>query len=199
MGVLGAQRVAGKHQIHGLSEGHQPRQMVDGVVGENSPFHLEQPEIGLGGRDPYIAVGGPLHARADGQSVDGGNERFGVAAERLIAAVGFYAFLFSLIGPQCSRPLGHLPQVGASREGAAHAGDYTHSHFRVVGEFRQRQPQFLAHLRTLGVQTVRAVHGEDGEVAIGEPFVSQVRHCSPPLNSPAVPAGPRPRRRHQAG
>ena len=73
-GVGGLDAVAGEEDVHGVAEGDEAGEVVDGVAGEDAALHLEQAEPGLGRADADVAVEGAFEAAGDAEPVDGGDE-----------------------------------------------------------------------------------------------------------------------------
>ena len=76
LGIDGRERLAGEQHLEGDVVGDALRKADDAALaGDESPFHLGQPEFGVCGRDDQVAGQRHFEATAERPSFDGRDER----------------------------------------------------------------------------------------------------------------------------
>ena len=137
-------------------------------VDAHTHLGLGQGEDGVLGGDPDVGHEHQLETEAEAVSLDGGHHRLGQLGEDLEALVGPADALVVIPrllgrGPPGDPVLGH-PQVDAGAEGPTLAPQHHGPHPLVEADLVGPGAQLAGRLPTPGVELLRVVEGEDGDV-----------------------------------
>ncbi|MCG3775486.1 MAG: hypothetical protein JW395_2326 [Nitrospira sp.] len=154
--------------VPGVHQAGQPGHEAGGLV----PAGLGDIQFSMGRGDAEGAALRHGPAAGDGEAVDGGDGR--LPAVEVVAQIE----AAHAVGVRCVTALGLQLrpdlEVLAGREGPlAGAGNDGHQLLVVVGEAKPGVVPAGAHAGVHGVHALRAVHGDDGDLAIVDGFVQQ--------------------------